>query len=228
MLVVVGAFAVLLFATVATSDPVRMAERGPSMPFTLPDIDLTQPVPTTTLADGVGGDTDPRATRSWELLTAVLENLLLVGLAIGALLLARNAWRHRPQLVWHPRPAPPPPYTVLEELATSVVDDAAEQRALLRRGTARNGIVECWLRLEATIEASGVVRDPTLTPTEFASDVLGRFDVDAAAVSRLVALYREARFSTHELDEANRADALAALDAIHDGLRRARTKATSS
>ena len=41
---------------------------------------------------------------------------------------------------------------------------------------------------------------------------------DSHAVAELAVLYREARFSTHALDEATRARALADLDAIHAGL----------
>ena len=45
--------------------------------------------------------------------------------------------------------------------------------------------------------------------------VLDLVDADQPAVSRLGALYREARFSEHALTEEHRAEAVAALDAIH-------------
>ena len=45
--------------------------------------------------------------------------------------------------------------------------------------------------------------------------MLDLVDADPAAVSRLAGLYREARFSEHELTEADRPAALEALDAIH-------------
>ena len=50
--------------------------------------------------------------------------------------------------------------------------------------------------------------------------MLDLVDADSAAVTRLAALYREARFSDHPLDESHRAAALAALDAIHARLAR--------
>ena len=48
--------------------------------------------------------------------------------------------------------------------------------------------------------------------------MLEAVDADSSAVSRLAALYREARFSDHELTEEHRAAAVAALEAIHAGL----------
>jgi hypothetical protein len=40
-------------------------------------------------------------------------------------------------------------------------------------------------------------------------------EVDSGATGRLAGLYREARFSDHEVTEDDRAAALAALDQIH-------------
>jgi hypothetical protein len=45
--------------------------------------------------------------------------------------------------------------------------------------------------------------------------VLDLVDAHEPAVSRLGALYREARFSEHDLTEADRQAAVEALDAIH-------------
>lgn len=218
---VVIALAALLFATVATSEPVPLAERAPSMPFTLPEIDLADEATTTTLADDDADDVDPDQRFDWSFATTGLEYLVLASLVVAVALALAHGWRNRPHLVWHRR-KPDTAYVVLEEVADRVVDDAEEQRRALRRGTARNAIVECWLRLEAMVEASGVAHDPALTPTEFTTAALGRFDVDAAAADRLAALYREARFSSHDLGEGHRDAALAALDVLHEGLRRAR------
>ena len=49
--------------------------------------------------------------------------------------------------------------------------------------------------------------------------MLGRSDVDADALAAFAALYREARFSDHEMNERHRESAVAALDDIHAALR---------
>jgi hypothetical protein len=50
--------------------------------------------------------------------------------------------------------------------------------------------------------------------------VLRTLDVDPRAISTLGRLYREARFSSHELGEDARTTATAALQQLHDDLHR--------
>ena len=75
--------------------------------------------------------------------------------------------------------------------------------------------MRCWHRFERQAAAAGLVRQDWETSAEFTLRVLDLVDADSALVARLGALYREARFSDHPLGEAERAEALAALDAIH-------------
>lgn len=221
--VVVGVVVALLFVTVATSEPARFAARQPSLPWELPELDLEVPVVTTAPVDDPSPDRlDTEPSEGWELFTDMLQIAVLAILAVVVAHLLRRAWQNRPRLHWRPRTATAD-FTVLDDVADAVVADADEQRAALRSGTPRNAIVECWLRLETIIEDAGVRHDPALTAAEFTTAVLDRFDVDATATARLAALYREARFSTHPMDESHRHTAVAALDAIHDGLRSTRT-----
>ena len=55
-----------------------------------------------------------------------------------------------------------------------------------------------------SVAATGLPRDPAETSTEFTERVIGTWDVDRLRLGDLAALYREARFSVHELDEAHR------------------------
>ena len=48
--------------------------------------------------------------------------------------------------------------------------------------------------------------------------VLKRLDLDPRAISDLSRLYREARFSEHELDESHRVAARSALQRLHSDL----------
>jgi len=54
--------------------------------------------------------------------------------------------------------------------------------------------------------------------------VLAHFLVDASTIESLAALYREARFSVHEMGEADRERAVAALERLLADLRSARSR----
>ena len=108
------------------------------------------------------------------------------------------------------------------QVAAAIEEDATTQRELLEAGGPRNAIVACWRHFEVQAARAGVVRRPWQTPSEFVLWVLDLAGADAAAVTRLADLYREARFSDHPMGEQHRADAVAALDAVHRSLRGAR------
>ena len=122
------------------------------------------------------------------------------------------------------RPHPPPEeieFDVLEgprRLAEEITRDAAEQRRVLLEGSPRNAIVECWHRFEQQAAGAGLERHPWETSSEFTLRMLDLVAADSHAVAELAVLYREARFSTHFLDESARQRAVADLDAIHAGL----------
>jgi hypothetical protein len=75
------------------------------------------------------------------------------------------------------------------------------------------------MRLERAVDDAGFRRRPADTSTELVERVLAESLVDDRALTELAALYREARFSDHQLGEQRRDAAIAALDAVHDGLR---------
>jgi hypothetical protein len=79
------------------------------------------------------------------------------------------------------------------------------------------------MQLEADVAAAGLPRRTTETSSEYVERVIGRSSVDPLPITELAALYREARFSVHELrdehrDRASRAldDVVAALDSHHE------------
>ena len=92
--------------------------------------------------------------------------------------------------------------------------DVASARAALVGGTPRNSIVACWMQLERDAATAGVRRLAAETPAEYVQRVIATASVDAAPIIELAALYREARFSIHPLDDDHRARALAALDRV--------------
>jgi hypothetical protein len=103
-----------------------------------------------------------------------------------------------------------------DAIAREILSDAAAQRqVLLEGGTPRNAVVECWHRFETHGAAAGIERRPWETSSEYTLRVLDLVEAYQPAVARLGELYREARFSEHELTEDDRQEALRALDAIH-------------
>ena len=104
-----------------------------------------------------------------------------------------------------------PPARVSHEMLA----DAEGQRQALLEGSPRNAIVACWHRFETQGAAAGLERRAWETSSEYTMRVLDLVDAHEPAVSRLGALYREARFSEHDLTDADRQAAVDALDAIH-------------
>ncbi len=114
-----------------------------------------------------------------------------------------------------------------EQAAEEMVRDAGQQLALLREGTPRNGIVACWHRFEVQAEKAGFGREAWETPAEFTLRVLDVVAAHERAVAELSVLYREARFSDHELAESARTAAVEALERIHRSLGARHAKGTS-
>jgi hypothetical protein len=106
------------------------------------------------------------------------------------------------------------PEPVVEEMRR----DADEQFELLLGGEPRNAIVACWDRFEEQAERAHASRKDWETSSEFTLRLLEAVSADEAAVMRLESLYREARFSEHEIDESRRESAVEALRAIHASL----------
>lgn len=112
-----------------------------------------------------------------------------------------------------------------EPLVEEMQRDADLQMELLLAGEPRNAIVACWERFEEQAERVGLARKPWETSSEFTLRLLDVVSADASAVSRLATLYREARFSEHEITEADRQQAVEALTQIRDTIGSGRTVA---
>lgn len=108
-----------------------------------------------------------------------------------------------------------------EELAALLDATSDEVRyQALTEGDPRNAVVACWVALEDAVHRSGLRQDRAETAAELTQRVLGRWDVDPAAITTLSEAYREARFSRHPVTEEQRTLAVDALERIHVDLRR--------
>jgi len=216
---VTGAFVALLFVMVATADQAPLAQRSPTVPWSLPTLEFTPPtVPDTIPPSGELTTIAPsEPSRGWEIAMSLLQYAFTAAALVLAAYGARRAWQRRPRVEWRRR-TPPPDFAVLDDIAAAIVADAEAQTATLRAGHARNAIVACWSRLEHLVVDAGSRRDPADTPAEFTERILAAHTVDGTALHELAALYREARFSTHDLGEPERAAAIEALERLHAGL----------
>lgn len=104
------------------------------------------------------------------------------------------------------------------DVATPVTVDLDAARAALAIGTPRNAIVACWMQLERDATAAGLARHPAETSSEYAARVIAEASVDTAPIHELAALFREARFSRHELGSDHRDAALDALQRVEAAL----------
>lgn len=108
-----------------------------------------------------------------------------------------------------------------EELVALLEATSDEVRYLaLSEGDPRNAVVACWVALEEAVHRSGLKPNRSETAAELTHRVLGRWDVDPAAITALSDAYREARFSRHPVSEEQRTLAVDALERIHVDLRR--------
>lgn len=218
-LVIAGFVVAVLFAAVSTSDSVSLFEEWPSLEFE-PRSEQQPPVE---LFPVELGEEETEVFKIWEVdLPSWLDLVFQIVLFAAAVALVVLAWQRRPQLRWRRRRYGED-FEVLEDLPDlidTMTADAAAQRRALTRGEPRNAIVACWLRLEAAAAAAGVEPRPADTADEATARILSEYSVDPGAATQLAALYREARFSTHEMDEGDRASAIACLEAIHEGLQR--------
>ena len=84
----------------------------------------------------------------------------------------------------------------------------------------RRAIIAAYARMERTLASAGVRRAPAETPFEFLERSLLELEAGAEAARRLTDLFERAKFSHHEPDEAMRDEAVDALIAVRDDLRR--------
>lgn len=166
------------------------------------------------------------ARDQWQLpawLGTLVDAALLTALAVVVFVLLRLAVRKAAAVIREVR-MPPPAFpqdavggerVISAERLAAAVGTGLEAVAA---GTPSNAIVACWQALERAAAGAGVERRPAETPSEFTVRVLAAADVSQPRLERLAELYREARFSQHDLPETARAEAREALVVLRDQL----------
>jgi Domain of unknown function (DUF4129) len=203
--------AVLIVGWGASAGPEAVVHSSPPTSAALPEV----PSPSasaTPLPMGQGRPSDGPLERHHPIALVVLlivalaaTAALMVGVlgsaAVGMLRAARggHARSRRQAPEGRPRPAAFDA-DAMDSLALVMTTELAD----LERGSVRNAITRCWVAVEQEAARWGVAPEPTDTSTEFALRLLRGLGADAEAAQDLAALFREARFSDHELGEEKR------------------------
>jgi Domain of unknown function (DUF4129) len=126
--------------------------------------------------------------------------------ALGAAALAsRGRSRRKPWPTW-------------QEAVSSALDDSLDD--LRTEPDLRRAIIAAYARMEIALGVAGLSRRPSEAPLEYLSRALESLDTSAAAVRRLTDLFERAKFSQHTPDSRMRDEAIDALVAVRDELRR--------
>jgi len=150
----------------------------------------------------------------------LMDVLLGLGISLFVVAVACAAF-----YLWRYLARPPAP----EATATYATSDDEQERlaqavdsgrrALLDGDDPRAAVIACYAAMEESLAQSGVARRASDSP----QDLLERAVADglpaAPAAAELTALFREARYSTHPMNDCHRDRAAAALAEIAEGLR---------
>lgn len=163
---------------------------------------------------------DQGALPSWIVALLPFVGVLLIVLVAIVVMFVRVA-RPFPKFgwlrmrLWKVQPVDPLPEVMERELAI----DMEAARSALSSGNPRNAIVACWIQLERDAAEVGLSRMSAETAAEYVERVVAVSSIDTAPIRELAALYREARFSLHELSDHDQARALDALHRVEISLR---------
>jgi hypothetical protein len=172
--------------------------------FLEPDEDTRRFTTDITLPQGPGGRREPPGGGGEEMLTLALA----VGLgALLALLIAGAAVlyfaRHR---------ASREPTADKQQTVVAAIDESIDD--LLREPDVRRAIIACYARMERALDVAGSPRRPAEAPFEYLVRVLERITDNAAAARTLTDLFERAKFSVEAMGEAEKDNAIMALQAL--------------
>jgi Domain of unknown function (DUF4129) len=154
-----------------------------------------RPLLTSSPHGGGGGHVVHWSDARWLL---VLPLLALLGLAVASFVLARRRRAPAPQA---DEPVAEAVVAVLDE----VLDDLGDER------DPRGAVIAAYARMEDVLAEHGLGRRPAETPYEYLARVLTDLRASERSARRLTELFEWAKFSTHEVSERMRADAVGCL-----------------
>ncbi len=143
--------------------------------------------------------------------------LLISPILLGLVFVPAMIYAPAHGLPWFRRrqPADALPPEVDDEVEATQLSAAVEEGLReLDQGGAGDGVVASWVLLEQAAADAGTHRSAPNTPSELVGRLIDRHPVSSTPLLRLAELYREARFSRHQLPESARTEARAALEQL--------------
>ncbi len=114
---------------------------------------------------------------------------------------------------------PRPPWTSRsQEALSAALDESLDD--LRSEPDLRRAIIAAYARMERALAVAGTPRKPAEAPLEYLARALRSLDASAPAITRLTDLFEWAKFSQHAPEPAMRDEAIDALVAVRDELRR--------
>ena len=105
-----------------------------------------------------------------------------------------------------------------QEALSLALDESLDD--LRRERDLRRAIIAAYARMERALAGAGIPRQPSEAPFEYVERALGDLETSAESVRRLTDLFEWAKFSQHEPGPEMRDEAIDALVAVRDELRR--------
>ncbi|MEO6713053.1 MAG: DUF4129 domain-containing protein [Mycobacteriales bacterium] len=143
---------------------------------------------------------------AWPLLLALFALTVLVLAAVRAYIWWADS-----------RDQEPPDAPAMSE---SALDDAIDAALLDLRGGGdhRRAVIAAYAAAETSLASHGARRLRSESPLEYLDRVVRLLGAKGESVDRLTALYEQARFSDHTIDEAMRDEAIAAFEGLRTRL----------
>jgi len=154
-----------------------------------------------------------------QVLGRVLLIILSLALLTGGTVLVMSLVRSTTELAR--RGALTPPKTAGTAVRDALPPAAEQALIAIEQPDAREAVVRSWLLLGEAAAVVGLPARPAETAAEYAARIAAELDVPGGELDRLADLYREARFSRHEVGEPERAEARTLLHRLRDRLTRA-------
>ena len=169
----------------------------------LPTSPKPLPVPSKPLPTGSQGSS------SFHISAQILLYVLLIALLLAGVVLS----------TWWSRRLRPPGRAAADDFIAEDPEGLREavesgRSALRTLDDARAAIIACYLAMESSLADRGAVRGVADTPDELLARATETGLVRGTAATRLTALFYEARFSSHPLDDGQRDAAEQALDEL--------------
>lgn len=155
-----------------------------------------------------GGDL-PDWTGTVALVILGIVGVIVIGLVVWALL--RQTLSRRGNRKGRREPRRPEARTA-EDLVAAL--DAGLQELSDTDRDPRRAVIACWVRLEQAAAAAGTPRHAGDSPTDLVARLLAEQRLDADVLTPFAAVYRQARYATHTVDDQMRQQARSALERL--------------